>query len=74
MRPARCFAKEACSGTSDVWGGIGAFPLGGVGWLVTSFFGAPLRRFLVISMKARFRVHMLVFYGNTPTRRSSSRR
>lgn len=45
----------------DVWSSIGAFALGGLGWLVTSFVGSPIRRFYDLRGEI---IHRSVLYGN----------
>lgn len=46
---------------SDVWGAIGVFALGGVGWLVASFVGRPYRQFFDLRGEA---IHKSMLYDN----------
>jgi len=45
----------------DVWNTIGVFLLGGVGWLVTSFVGRPVRQFVDLRGEV---IQRSVLYGN----------
>jgi hypothetical protein len=49
---------------TDVWGAVGVFVLGGVGWLVTSFVGQPFRRFFDLRNDV---IHKSVLYANVGT-------
>jgi hypothetical protein len=46
---------------SDVWSTVGAFALGGVGWLVTSFVASPFRKFFDLRSEV---IHKSVLYAN----------
>jgi hypothetical protein len=46
---------------ADVWSTVGAFALGGVGWLVTSFVASPFRHFYDLRSEV---IHKSVLYAN----------
>ena len=46
---------------ADVRGAVGAFAFGGVGWLVTSFVGAPFRKFYDLRSET---IYKSVVYDN----------
>ncbi|MHC2432751.1 hypothetical protein [Bradyrhizobium sp. USDA 4451] len=46
---------------AEVWGAVGVFALGGVGWVVTSFVGQPFRHFFDLRNEV---IHKSVLYDN----------
>lgn len=55
---------------ADVWSTVGAFALGGVGWLVTSFAAGPFRQFYDLRSEV---IQKGVLYANVRARAKQDR-